>query len=61
MLEGGDEGLGVEWLMQGLIIGQAVVGKIDGEIVLRIAVALRPRDPDFFTPDPFTLLSPASE
>ena len=43
-----------ERLMQRLIIGQALVGKIGGEIVLRIAVALRPRDPDFLTPVPFT-------
>jgi hypothetical protein len=54
VLESSDKGLSVERLMQGLIIGQALVGKIGGEVVLWIAVALRPRDPNFLTPDPFT-------
>ena len=54
MLEGGDEGVGIEGLLERLVIRQALGGKVSGEVIIRIALTLGALDPDLFTTDALT-------
>jgi hypothetical protein len=53
-LEGRDEGVGIEGLPECLVIRHALGGKVSGEVIIRIAIALGALDPDLLTTDALT-------